>query len=150
MIPENKPKVILMADDDEDDRLLAQDALREAWPEGNLRFVQNGEELLEYLHQRGAYALAGNAPRPGLILLDLNMPRKGGCEALREIKAEPGLRRIPVVIFTTSKADTDIATIYELGASSFIAKPFQFEELVKLMRMLAAYWFETVMLPVSN
>jgi CheY-like chemotaxis protein len=150
MILETKPKVILMADDDEDDRLLAQDALREAWPEGNLRFVQNGEELLDYLHQRGPYAAAENAPRPGLILLDLNMPRKGGCEALREIKAEPNLRRIPVVIFTTSKADTDIASMYELGASSFIAKPFQFEELVKLMRMLAGYWFNTVILPVSN
>jgi CheY-like chemotaxis protein len=150
MIPENKPKIILMADDDEDDRLLAQDALKEAWPEGNLRFVQNGEELLDYLNQRGAYAAAESAPRPGLILLDLNMPRKGGCEALREIKAEPSLRHIPIVIFTTSKADTDVALIYQLGASSFIAKPFQFEELVKLMRLLAEYWFQTVVLPVTR
>jgi CheY-like chemotaxis protein len=149
MSPEIKPKVILMADDDEDDRLLARDALADAWPEGDLRFVQNGEELLDYLHQRGAYAAAGNAPRPGLILLDLNMPRKGGCEALREIKAEPSLRRIPVVILTTSKADTDVGLMYELGASSFISKPFQFEELVKLMRVLAEYWFRTVVLPVS-
>jgi CheY-like chemotaxis protein len=142
-----KSNVILMADDDEDDRLLARDALGEAWPEGSMRCVENGEELLDYLRQRGAYTTAGSAPRPGLILLDLNMPRKDGCEALRDIKADPDLRRIPIVVLTTSKADTDIGSIYELGASSFISKPFQFDALVKLMKILSQYWFETVVLP---
>jgi CheY-like chemotaxis protein len=145
-----KPNVILMADDDEDDRLLARDALGEAWREGDLRFVDDGEDLLDYLHHRGAYQAAGSAPWPGLILLDLNMPRKDGREALREIKADADLRRIPIVVLTTSNADTDIGAIYALGASSFISKPFQFDALVKLMRVLVQYWFHTVELPTPK
>src|SRR5205807_5292916 len=120
------------ADDDDDDRLLAQDALRESKLEGDLRFVENGEELLDYLNHRGKYQNPADAPRPALILLDLNMPRKDGREALREIKADPELKRIPVVVLTTSKAETDVGTIYELGANSFISKPFQFEALVNV------------------
>jgi CheY-like chemotaxis protein len=147
MNPAPKINVILMADDDDDDRLLARDAVAEAGLDGDLRFVQNGEELLDYLYRRGKYKDPSSAPRPGLILLDLNMPLKDGREALREIRADPELRRIPVVVLTTSKADTDIGAIYELGANSFISKPFQFEALVAVMKMLSQYWFRTVELP---
>lgn len=142
-----KTNVILMADDDDDDRLLARDALAESHVAGNLHFVGNGEELLDYLCHRGKYCEPADAPRPGLILLDLNMPLKDGREALREIKADPDLRRIPVVVLTTSKADTDIGAIYDLGANSFISKPFQFDALVRVMKMLGQYWFQTVELP---
>ncbi len=142
-----KAKVILMADDDPDDQLLTRDALEESELGGDLRFVGNGEELLDYLLQRGKFEQPAKAPRPGLILLDLTMPQKDGREALREIKGNPDLRRIPVVVLTTSKADTDIGMLYDLGANSFITKPFQFEALVNVMKMLGRYWFETVELP---
>lgn len=150
MIPLPRSNIILMADDDDDDRLLAQDALSESQLEGSLHFVENGEDLMDYLFRRGKYEPPVEAPRPGLILLDLNMPRKDGREALREIKADPELRRIPVVVLTTSKADTDIGAIYELGANSFISKPFQFEALVNVMRVLGQYWFKTVELPMPK
>ena len=140
------PNVLLLADDDSDDRLLVKDALDECQWRGELRCVENGEELLDYLLHRGAHK-AADPPRPGLILLDLNMPRKDGRQALREIKADPVLRRIPVVILTTSRADTDISNLYDLGASSFISKPVQFEDLVNVMRLLGQYWFDTVELP---
>ena len=139
--------VILMADDDDDDRLLAQDALTESDLGGNLHFVENGEDLLDYLWRRGKYEPPVDAPRPGLILLDLNMPRKDGREALREIRAHPALRRIPVVVLTTSKADTDITNVYDLGANSFVTKPVQFDALVQVIRILSQYWFQTVELP---
>jgi len=143
-----KPIVILMADDDADDRLLAQDALTECKLASELHFVENGDELLDYLHRRGKYS-QGNAPRPGLILLDLNMPRKDGREALREIKNDPEFKRIPVIVLTTSKADTDISKIYDLGANSFISKPVTFDSLVRVMKILGNYWFEIVELPVK-
>lgn len=145
--PPVKPPVILMADDDPDDRLLTRDAAAESQLTGDIRFVENGEELMDYLRHRGKFTSATDAPRPGLILLDLNMPRKDGREALREIKADPELRRIPVVVLTTSRADTDVGAIYALGANSFISKPFQFDALMKVMKMLAQYWFQTVELP---
>ena len=145
-----KTNIILMADDDDDDRLLAQDALAESGLDASLQFVENGEELLDYLYHRGKFSVPAESPRPGLILLDLNMPLKDGREALRDIRAEPELRRIPVVVLTTSKADTDIGTIYELGANSFISKPFQFEALVGVMKVLGQYWFQTVELPVAR
>jgi len=137
-----------MADDDADDRLLAQDALTECKLANELHFVENGDELLDYLHRRGKYS-QGNAPRPGLILLDLNMPRKDGREALREIKNDPEFKRIPVIVLTTSKADTDISKIYDLGANSFISKPVTFDSLVRVMKILGNYWFEIVELPVK-
>ena len=142
-----KVNVILLAEDDSDDRLLLQDALSECRWDADLRQVENGEELLDYLLHRGKYDQPHDAPRPGLILLDLNMPRKDGREALREIKANPDLRRIPVVVLTTSKADTDVARLYDLGANSFISKPVQFDALVNAMRALGQYWFKTVELP---
>jgi CheY-like chemotaxis protein len=142
--------VILMADDDADDRLLAKDALAECKIAGDLRFVENGEELIDYLHRRGKYHTAEIAPRPGLILLDLNMPKKDGREALKEIKIDPELRTIPVVILTTSRADTDIGRIYDLGANSFIAKPVSFDSLVDVMKTLCRYWFDIVELPAKK
>ena|SRR2546423_13565536 len=144
-----KTIVILMADDDADDRLLAKDALAECQLGHDLHFVENGEELMDYLRRRGSYAQSA-APRPGLILLDLNMPKKDGREALREIKSDPELRKIPVVVLTTSKADTDIGQIYELGANSFISKPVTFDSLVSVMKILGDYWFQTVELPVKK
>ena len=149
MNPATKPNVIVMAEDDADDRLLVKDALKECEWDADIRFVENGEELLEYLLRRGRYRQAERAPRPGVILLDLNMPRKDGREVLRDIRARPELRRIPVIVLTTSKADTDIERMYELGANSFITKPVQFDGLVNLMRMLSVYWFKTVELPVT-
>ena len=142
-----KSKVILMAEDDADDRLLAQDALAEARLEGDLHFVEDGEELLDYLSHRGKYQAPAASPRPGLILLDLNLPKKDGREVLRQIRADPELRRIPVVVLTTSKADTDIAKMYELGANSFISKPIRFDALVNVMKLLGDYWFGIVELP---
>jgi two-component system response regulator len=133
-----------MADDDADDRMLAKEALEESRVLNELHFVEDGEELIEFLKQRGKYA---DAPRPGLILLDLNMPRKDGREALKEIKADSELRRIPVVVMTTSKAEEDIFRSYDLGASSFITKPVTFDRLVELMRTLGQYWVEFVELP---
>lgn len=148
MSPE-RPTVILMADDDADDRLLAQDALAESKIPNDLHFVENGEELLDYLHKRGRFSTV-SAPRPGLILLDLNMPKKDGREALREIKGSTDLRRIPVVILTTSQAHTDIERLYDLGANSFITKPVSFDALVGVMRSVGHYWFETVVLPNTS
>ncbi|MGH9894358.1 MAG: response regulator [bacterium] len=136
-----------MADDDPDDRLLAKDALAEARVVNDLRFVSDGEELLDYLHGRGRYSAPDSAPRPGLILLDLNMPKKDGREALQEIKANPELRQIPIVVLTTSKAEEDIYRSYDLGASSFIIKPVTFEGLVEVMKTLGRYWIEIVELP---
>jgi CheY-like chemotaxis protein len=143
----SKPKVILMAEDDVDDRLLARDALAESGLEGELHFVDNGEELLEFLLQQGKYD--DQTPRPGLVLLDLNMPLKDGREALKEIKSNPLLRKIPVVILTTSRADTDIDLIYSFGANSFITKPVRYEALVEVMRVIAQYWLNTVELPAA-
>jgi CheY-like chemotaxis protein len=146
----SKANVVLLAEDDSDDRLLVKDAMTESRWEGDLRFVEDGEDLLDYLKHRGKYSQLANAPRPGLILLDLNMPRKDGREALREIKEDADLRRIPVVVLTTSKAGPDIGRMYDLGANSFIAKPIQFEALVNVMRVLGQYWFKTVELPAPR
>jgi CheY-like chemotaxis protein len=142
-----KGNIILMAEDDSDDQLLARDALAECGLDAELCFVKDGAELMDYLHHRNGFSNRNSSPRPAIIILDLNMPKKDGREALREIKANPELKRIPVVVFTTSRADTDIATIYELGASSFIAKPVAFDALVKVMNAIRSYWFETVLLP---
>lgn len=141
-----KPILILMAEDDADDRLLVKEALEESRVLNELRFVEDGEELLEYLRKEGRYA-GSDAPRPGLVLLDLNMPRKDGREALRDMKADPELRRIPVVVMTTSKAEEDIFRSYDSGASSYITKPVTFERLVELMRTMGQYWIEFVELP---
>ena len=142
-----KPITILLADDDADDRLLARQALETSRLVNDLRCVEDGEELLDYLHRRGKYSDPKESPRPGLILLDLNMPRKDGREALREIKNDPRLRDIPIVVLTTSKAEEDIARTYHLGVNSYITKPVKFAALVEVMRSLGKYWFEIVELP---
>lgn len=145
-----RPITILLADDDEEDRMLTHDALNESRVVNDLKFVEDGEELLDYLYRRGKFSDPGSAPRPGLILLDLNMPKKDGREALREIKADPDLRRIPIVVLTTSKAEEDIYRTYDLGANSFIAKPVKFESLVSLMKEIKRYWIEIVELPING
>jgi len=139
---------ILLADDDADDRMMAADALEESRLANDLKCVEDGEELMDYLHRRGKFAGSNETPRPGLILLDLNMPRKDGREALKEIKADPELRSIPVIVLTTSKAEEDIYRTYDLGVNSFITKPVNFESLVAVMKALGKYWFEIVELPV--
>ncbi len=149
-MPSRSPITILIADDDEDDRLLAQEALRESRLANNLHFVDDGEQLMEYLARRGKYADPERSPRPGLILLDLNMPRKDGREALQEIKSNPSLRSIPVVILTTSKAEEDVLRTYDLGVNSFITKPVSFDGLVQVMSRLGQYWFEIVELPPDH
>lgn len=138
---------ILMADDDEEDRMLTRKAFELNRVGNELRFVEDGEDLLDYLHQRGKYEGGASAPRPGLILLDLNMPRMDGREALEIIKRDPALRRIPVVVMTTSEADQDIARSYDLGANSYITKPVTFESLAQVIKALDQYWFEIVALP---
>jgi CheY-like chemotaxis protein len=138
---------ILLADDDADDRLLARDALAAGRVVNALYTVGDGEELMDFLYRRGSYSGEGAAPRPGLILLDLSMPKKDGLRALAEIKADPSLRQIPVVVMTTSSQDEDISRSYDLGASSFVTKPIRFELLVEMMRTIGRYWFELVELP---
>lgn len=142
-----RPIVILMADDDPDDRLLAQEAMAESRLRNDFRFVENGVELLDYLNRRGAFADPAASPLPGLILLDLNMPKMDGREALRQIRADPALRRIPVVVMTTSREQADVTRTYELGVNSFIVKPVTFEGMVEVMKALGKYWFEIVELP---
>lgn len=144
-----KAIVILMADDDAEDVMLARDALAESRLANSLNVVEDGEELLDYLYQRGKYN-ESNAPRPGLILLDLNMPRLDGREALLRVKSDPSLRRIPVVVLTTSKAEEDVFRSYDLGANSYITKPVTFDSLVNVVRSLAEYWFGIVMLPTDE
>lgn len=142
-----KPITILVADDDADDRLMIQEAFKESRLLNNLWFVQDGEELMEYLLQDGRYKNSKEYIRPGLILLDLNMPRKDGREVLREIKGNVSLRSIPVVVLTTSKAEEDIFRAYDLGVNSFISKPVEFSGLVQVIKNLGKYWFELVELP---
>ena len=142
------PITILICDDDEDDRALTRQALEDAHISNNLRFVEDGEQLLDYLYQRGGYSgETGAAPRPGLILLDLNMPKMDGREALQHIKGDPKLVDIPIVILTTSGLDMDIIRSYQLGVNSFITKPVSFSGLVEAMNVLGRYWLEIVELP---
>ena len=144
---DKKTIIILIADDDAEDRMLVRDALEESRLKNNIHFVENGEELMDYLHHRGKFADKTKYPTPGLILLDLNMPKKDGREALKEIKEDNLLRLIPVVVLTTSKAEEDILRTYNLGVSSFITKPVTFASLVDVMKTLSKYWFEIVELP---
>jgi CheY-like chemotaxis protein len=142
------PVTILICDDDEDDRLLTQQALEVAHISSALRFVEDGEQLLDYLYRRGAFSgETAEAPRPGLILLDLNMPKLDGREALKTIKEDETLCDIPVVVLSTSRLDQDIARSYELGVNSFITKPITFAGLVEAMSVLGRYWLEIVELP---
>jgi CheY-like chemotaxis protein len=145
-----QPIIILMADDDEDDILLTHKALQKGKLLNTLYSVQDGEELLDYLFHRGKYTDPAKAPRPGIILLDLNMPKKDGREALKEIKSHADLQDIPIVVFTTSKAEEDIYRSYKLGVNSFITKPVTFENMIEVMQALGKYWFEVVTLPADT
>ena len=143
------PILVLVADDDPEDQMLIEDAFEESLLVNTLAFVEDGEELLDYLHRRNGYCNPSASPRPGLILLDLNMPRKDGREALKEIKADPDLRKIPIVVMTTSKAEEDILRTYDLGVNSFVTKPVTFEGLVDVVQALGRYWFQIVELPLG-
>ena len=145
-----EPIVILLAEDDPDDRLLTIRALKKNRLANSIKYVEDGEELLDYLMRRGEYAEPESAPRPGLILLDLNMPRMDGREALQAIKADADLRRIPVVVLTTSQAELDILQSYDLGVNAFVTKPVTFEGLATAIKVLGDFWFEIVKLPPRN
>lgn len=145
-----KPVTILVADDDPDDRQLTREAFEENHLANDLRFVEDGEDLLDYLYRRGKYTDPADAPWPGIILLDLNMPRKDGREALEQIKQDPMFRGIRVVIMTTSKAEEDVVRSYNLSATSYITKPVTFERLVEVIRALGKYWLEIVELPPNG
>ena len=145
-----KPITILMADDDPDDRQLTKEAFAEAKLANDLRFVEDGVELLDYLNRRGKYVDPESSPRPGIILLDLNMPRKDGREALTEIKKDPRFKTLRIVILTTSNAEEDIAKSYSQSAASFITKPVTFDALVEVIRTFGKYWLEIVELPTSD
>ena len=143
----NKDFTILMADDDADDYCLLREAFTEKGVPGQLRLVSDGAELMDYLLHRGKFAEISEAPKPQLILLDLNMPRVSGREALMEIKAMEKIREIPIIIFTTSRDSEDIYQSYQAGANSYIPKPQTFEELLDIVDSLDSYWMKTVMLP---
>lgn len=140
---------ILVADDDEDDRMLIADAFEEARLTNPVDFVKDGEELMEYLRREGEYAHLGEDAKPGIILLDLNMPRKDGRTALKEIREDPNLRNIPIVVLTTSKSEEDILRTYDLGVNSFITKPVTFDNLVEVVKILGRYWIEIVAIPAT-
>ena len=150
MKPHELPITILYADDDPEDRMLVQDAWEESRLANKLDFVEDGEELMDYLHRRGKFTHLSGEPLPGMILLDLNMPRKDGREALKEIKSDPALRQIPIVVLTTSEAEEDIYRAYDLGVNSFIVKPVTFQRLVEVTLTLNRYWFEIVELPAPR
>lgn len=141
------PITILMAEDDADDRLMTKEAFEESRLNNDLRFVCDGVELMDYLYRRGQYSDPANSPRPGLVLLDLNMPKKDGREALRDIKSDPQLKNIRVVVLTTSKAEEDIFRTYDLGAASYITKPVTFAALADIVKTMGKYWLEIVELP---
>lgn len=142
-----KRVIILMADDDSDDRLLISEVLQEVHFANEVRFVTDGEALMDYLLRQGEYHQPAASPRPDLILLDLNMPKKGGLEALAEIKNNSKLRHIPVVVLTTSQMSDDIQRSYDLGANSFVVKSASFDGLTEAMMILGKYWFDIVELP---
>jgi len=139
-----------MADDDADDRQMTKEAFEESHLTNDLRFVEDGVELMDYLQRRGKYSDPASSPLPGLILLDLNMPKKDGREALQELKADPRLKAIRIVVLTTSKAEEDIFRTYNLSAASYITKPVTFAALIDVVRTLGKYWLEIVELPAEQ
>jgi CheY-like chemotaxis protein len=143
----NHPIRIVVADDDADDRMMIKDAFEESKLVNPVDFVEDGVQLMEYLRREGEFKRFANQPYPGFILLDLNMPRKDGRTALKEIKESATLHRIPIVILTTSKAEEDIIKTYNLGVNSFICKPVSFDKLVEIVKTVGRYWIEIVALP---
>jgi two-component system response regulator len=147
MTRHSQPIRILVAEDDADDRMMIRDAFEESRLGNPVDFVEDGVQLMSYLLREGEYKHLTEQPYPGFILLDLNMPRKDGRTALREIKESPILQRVPIVILTTSKAEEDIVRTYDLGVNSFICKPVTFDSLVEIVKTLSHYWIEIVTLP---
>ena len=145
-----RPITIVVADDDPDDRMMIEEAFEENCLTNNLAFVEDGEELIDYLRHEGKYSGEERRNPVGVVLLDLNMPRMDGREALKVIKSDPKLHRIPVVVLTTSKAEEDVLRTYDLGVSSFITKPVTFDGLVEVVKVLGQYWFEIVALPPEH
>jgi CheY-like chemotaxis protein len=148
MMIDPKPRSILVAEDDPDDRQWIKDALAECHLGIHVDFVTDGEELMDFLQHRGKYVVTTNLAYPGLVLLDLNMPKKDGRESLREIKTDPRLRHIPIVVLTTSRAEEDTFRTYDIGANSVIHKPVTFDNLVQIMQTLTDYWFKITELPL--
>lgn len=144
-----KPVTIAIADDDVDDRMMIQDALRDCHIRNPVDFLEDGEALMQYLRREGEYGGLAGTDLPGLILLDLNMPRKDGREALAEIKSDPDLRHVPVIVMTTSRSPDDVSVTYDIGANSYVAKPIHYEELLEVLQTLGKYWLEVVDLPGS-
>ena len=142
--------VILLAEDDEDDYILIKKGLRKAKLSNEIRWVKDGVELMDYLRHTNAYEDISTSPRPCLILLDLNMPRMDGREALKEIKNDESLKTIPTVVLTTSKAEEDIIDTYNLGVNSYVRKPVRFEDFARAISVLGQYWFELVELPPTK
>jgi CheY-like chemotaxis protein len=147
MIATKYPIRIVVADDDADDRMMIRDAFEESKLGNPIDFIEDGMELMEYLNRQGKYSSLKGQPYPGFILLDLNMPRKDGRTALKEIKESAELHRIPIVILTTSKAEEDIIKTYNLGVNSFICKPVSFDKLVDIVKTVGHYWIQIVALP---
>jgi len=145
-----KSVLILIAEDDEDDQMFTKEAFEENHLLNETRFVNDGVELMDYLRRRGKYANPADSPRPGIILLDLNMPKMDGREALQEIKSDPALRSIPIIVLTTSKAERDILESYDLGVNCFITKPVTFSDFITTARTIGHYWFDIVQLPKSE
>lgn len=144
------PISILIADDDADDRMLIEDAFEESRLSNPLAFVEDGEQLLSYLRREAPFEHLAGHPMPGLIILDLNMPKMDGRTALSHLKADPNLQRIPVIVLTTSQAEEDILKTYGLGVSSFISKPVTFDGLVEVVKVIGQYWIQIVALPPSE
>ena len=145
-----KSVLILIADDDEDDRMFTKEAFEENYLLNEIRFVNDGVELMDYLKRRNKYSNPADSPRPGIILLDLNMPKMDGREALKEIKSDANLRSIPVVVLTTSKAEQDVLQTYDIGVNCFITKPVSFGDFIEVARTVGHYWFDIVQLPNST
>lgn len=144
-----QPAVVLIAEDDADDMAITMRALRDGYPGISIKTVQDGEELMDYLHGRGEFSDSAEAPRPSLILLDLNMPRKSGREALAEIKSDESFRNVPIVVFTTSNAPIDVETSYSAGANAYLTKPLSYSEMLASMRALTDFWFTRAILPTE-
>ncbi|MDR6195689.1 response regulator [Siphonobacter sp. SORGH_AS_0500] len=139
--------VLLMAEDDSDDRDLFREALEQYYQVNDIRFVSDGQECCDYLKRKGRYENPEDSPRPGFILLDLNMPRKNGKEVLKELKNDPDLKKIPVVVLTTSHAPKDIQDTYDMGTNSYLVKPSSYTETLSMVEHLGKFWFNTVKLP---
>ena len=150
MTEPREAKTILLAEDDADDRMLALQAIKRSHSSNEVKVVEDGEELMDYLHRRGSYADTEATPTPDLILLDLNMPRKSGREALQEIKSDPEFCRIPVVVLTTSGADVDVVQSYTNGVNAYIVKPVTFSDLAEAIQAVDSFWFDVAELPSSR